>query len=268
MLQAVSSCGLPGNVRHQPAPTVCVEICRALPRRDRQPATTRPLQDLAAPRRRGGDRGHLDRRAHARLGPRQDLLRRDHPAGVGDRRRPVQPRSGRNTSSPSAPAASSCCAISGCRVPGCNHDRIIEIHHIIHWIDGGATSTWNLVALVSETSPDAPPTDRLGITGNADQPDGLVFTDHRGRQLQPCGAPTPPTQLPRPTNGYTPPLMRPRRLELRRTRLARPTTRLTGLGRGARSTVRMVRLKSLASADQASYSSIRPGRTAGSTQAR
>jgi hypothetical protein len=93
----------------------------------------------------------------------------------------------------------------GCRVPGCNHDRIIEIHHIIHWQDGGPTSTWNLVAL-------CPRHHRmhhqgtLGITGNADDPDGLVFTDHRGRQLRPCGAPTPPTRLDRPINGYTPPL--------------------------------------------------------------
>jgi hypothetical protein len=93
----------------------------------------------------------------------------------------------------------------GCRVPGCNHDRVIEIHHIIHWNEGGPTSTWNLVAL-------CPKHHRmhhqgtLGITGNADEPDGLVFTDHRGRQLRPCGAATPPPQIVRPANGYTSPL--------------------------------------------------------------
>ena len=93
----------------------------------------------------------------------------------------------------------------GCRVPGCNHDRIIEIHHIIHWRDGGRTDTWNLVALCPKHHR-MHHQHRLGITGNADDPDGLVFSDHRGRRLQPCGAPTPPTQLPRPDNGYTPPL--------------------------------------------------------------
>jgi hypothetical protein len=48
---------------------------------------------------------------------------------------------------------------------------------------------------------------QLDITGNADDPDGLVFTDGRGRRIRPCGAPTPPTQLARPVDGYTPPLM-------------------------------------------------------------
>jgi len=33
----------------------------------------------------------------------------------------------------------------------------------------------------------------LGITGNADDPDGVVFTDARGRPLERCGTPTPPT---------------------------------------------------------------------------
>jgi hypothetical protein len=94
----------------------------------------------------------------------------------------------------------------GCRVPGCNHDRIIEIHHIIHWIDGGLTSTWNLVALCPKHHR-MHHQGRLSISGNADDPDGLVFSDDRGRRLEPCGAPAPPTQPPRPANGYTPPLM-------------------------------------------------------------
>ena len=94
----------------------------------------------------------------------------------------------------------------GCRVPGCTHDRIIEIHHIIHWNNGGVTDTWNLVALCPKHHR-MHHHGRLDITGNADQPDGLVFTDQHGRRLQPCAAPTPPTQLTRPTNGYTPPPM-------------------------------------------------------------
>ncbi|HVL94216.1 MAG TPA: hypothetical protein VM264_12855 [Acidimicrobiales bacterium] len=32
----------------------------------------------------------------------------------------------------------------------------------------------------------------LGIESDADQPDKLVFTDHRGRPLPECGRPVPP----------------------------------------------------------------------------
>ncbi len=65
----------------------------------------------------------------------------------------------------------------GCRVPGCGRHHV-EIHHIVHWLDGGPTNTWNLVAL-------CPHHHRLHhrgllhITGNADRPDGLVFADRR-----------------------------------------------------------------------------------------
>ncbi len=96
----------------------------------------------------------------------------------------------------------------GCRVPGCDHDRIIEIHHIIHWIDGGPTDTWNLVALCPKHHR-MHHQGRLGITGNADEPTGLVFTDEAGRQLEPCGAPKPPARLELPANGYRPPPMGP-----------------------------------------------------------
>ena len=96
----------------------------------------------------------------------------------------------------------------GCRVPGCDHDRIIEIHHIIHWIDGGPTDTWNLVALCPKHHR-MHHQGRLGITGNADEPAGLVFTDESGRQLEPCGAARPPDRLELPANGYRPPPMGP-----------------------------------------------------------
>jgi hypothetical protein len=75
----------------------------------------------------------------------------------------------------------------GCRVPGCTGRRV-QIHHIVHWKDGGSTAGDNLVAL-------CPRHHRLhhrgllGITGNADAPDGLAFTDARGSPL--AGAPPP-----------------------------------------------------------------------------
>jgi hypothetical protein len=95
----------------------------------------------------------------------------------------------------------------GCRVPGCNHDRIIDIHHIVHWTDGGVTETWNLVALCPKHHR-LHHNGRLGITGNADQADGLIFTDARGSPLPGVGKPQPPPgDLPRPAVGYTPPLM-------------------------------------------------------------
>jgi hypothetical protein len=34
----------------------------------------------------------------------------------------------------------------GCRFPGCTH-RFIQAHHLVHWIDGGATDLDNLVSL-------------------------------------------------------------------------------------------------------------------------
>ncbi|MDJ0906827.1 MAG: DUF222 domain-containing protein [Woeseiaceae bacterium] len=36
---------------------------------------------------------------------------------------------------------------SGCRFPGCTHDRFVDGHHIVHWADGGETSLENLVLL-------------------------------------------------------------------------------------------------------------------------
>ena len=90
----------------------------------------------------------------------------------------------------------------GCRVPGCTHDRYVEIHHIIHWTDNGPTDTWNLCAL-------CPHHHRLhhqgllGISGNADRPAGLVFTDSDGNPIKPSGTPTVPTaDPPQPDTPY------------------------------------------------------------------
>src|SRR3990172_5712616 len=34
-----------------------------------------------------------------------------------------------------------------CAYPGCERDFLLEIHHIIHWVDGGPTDYDNLVLL-------------------------------------------------------------------------------------------------------------------------
>ncbi|MDQ6798093.1 MAG: HNH endonuclease, partial [Actinomycetota bacterium] len=37
----------------------------------------------------------------------------------------------------------------GCRVPGCDRTRWLHVHHVVHWEDGGATDTSNLMSLCS-----------------------------------------------------------------------------------------------------------------------
>jgi len=81
----------------------------------------------------------------------------------------------------------------GCRVPGCDRSRWLHIHHVTHWEDGGATDTANLLALCRRHHR-LHHLGHLGIAGNADDPDGVVFTDHRGHPLDGCGRPVPPRQ--------------------------------------------------------------------------
>jgi len=83
----------------------------------------------------------------------------------------------------------------GCRVPGCERKRWLHIHHVVHWEDGGPTDTANLLALCGAHHR-MHHQGRLGITGDADQPDGIVFADHRGRVLASNGRPVPPGDPP------------------------------------------------------------------------
>jgi len=94
----------------------------------------------------------------------------------------------------------------GCRVPGCDHDRCVEIHHVVHWNQGGPTDTWNLVCLCPRHHT-LHHQGRLGITGDADRFDGLVFTDEHGVPIPGSGTPTVPTgPPPTPAVPYRPPL--------------------------------------------------------------
>ncbi len=81
-----------------------------------------------------------------------------------------------------------------CRVPGCERRRWLQVHHLLHWEDGGRTDTPNLVALCSAHHR-LHHRGLLGISGHADDPDGLEFTDHAGRRLTGCGRPAPPGEL-------------------------------------------------------------------------
>jgi hypothetical protein len=97
----------------------------------------------------------------------------------------------------------------GCRVPGCDADRFLHIHHVIHWDphDGnGSTDTANL-ACICPRHHRLHHQGKLGITGNADDPHGLVFTDANGRIMNPSAVARPPTAPPpKPTGRYQHPL--------------------------------------------------------------
>ena len=95
----------------------------------------------------------------------------------------------------------------GCRVPGCTVTHHIEVHHIIHWEDDGPTDTWNLIALCPRHHR-MHHRGELGITGNADDPDGITFTNRHGRPIGTTGArPQPPGASPTtPTGVYQHPL--------------------------------------------------------------
>jgi hypothetical protein len=93
-----------------------------------------------------------------------------------------------------------------CRVPWCSRTRWLQIHHLDHRHDGGGHDTANLIAICG---PDhrLHHHDGLGISGNADDPDGLVFTDAHGRVIDPAAHPTKPTgPPPTPAKPYEHPL--------------------------------------------------------------
>ena len=86
----------------------------------------------------------------------------------------------------------------GCRVPGCDRSRWLHVHHVQHWEDGGSSDTANLVALCQHHHR-LHHRGGLGISGNADDPDGMTFTDERGRTLDSTGRPVPPRRAPEET---------------------------------------------------------------------
>ncbi|MDQ4068890.1 MAG: HNH endonuclease [Actinomycetota bacterium] len=81
----------------------------------------------------------------------------------------------------------------GCRVAGCDRSRWLHIHHVEHWEDGGTSDTENLIALCHRHHR-LHHLGRLGIRGNADEPDGVLFTDERGRRLAASGRPVTPNE--------------------------------------------------------------------------
>jgi hypothetical protein len=72
----------------------------------------------------------------------------------------------------------------GCRFPGCNTTAHVECHHLIHWVDGGPTDTWNLCCLCTFHH-DTHHAGDFTISGNADEPAGLTFTTRTGFPIKP-----------------------------------------------------------------------------------
>ncbi|MCA1656568.1 MAG: HNH endonuclease, partial [Actinobacteria bacterium] len=79
----------------------------------------------------------------------------------------------------------------------------LHVHHIVHWEDEGPTDTPNLVALCSKHHR-LHHRGHLGISGDADDPHGLTFTDARGRPLAPRATPRSPSE-PLPTGNWVHP---------------------------------------------------------------
>ncbi|MCB0969468.1 MAG: DUF222 domain-containing protein, partial [Ilumatobacter sp.] len=94
----------------------------------------------------------------------------------------------------------------GCRTPGCTSTHV-EIHHIIHWLDGGPTDTWNLISLCKYHHR-LHHQGELEISGNADLFDQVEFTFTRnGRRCTGVAPPTPTTDPPANAPTYRPPLL-------------------------------------------------------------
>jgi hypothetical protein len=82
-----------------------------------------------------------------------------------------------------------------CVVPGCGTRHHLEVHHIVHWSDGGPTDTDNL-ALLCCADHDAHHRGEFTNAGNADTPNGLIFTDRNGNLMDPVRVAVPPTTPP------------------------------------------------------------------------
>lgn len=91
-------------------------------------------------------------------------------------------------------------------MPWCGARHGLEIHHLVHREDGGPTATWNLVTLCRHCHRQHH-VGKFGIVGDADQPDGLAFTDQHGRPVDPAARPRPPSGPPlEPVQPYQHPL--------------------------------------------------------------
>ena len=79
----------------------------------------------------------------------------------------------------------------GCRYPGCHSTACLEVHHKLHWQDGGVTNPTNLLCLCGFHH-DEHHKGVYTIEGDCEQVDGLVFRSHYGYVLNPARPERPP----------------------------------------------------------------------------
>ena len=85
----------------------------------------------------------------------------------------------------------------GCRFPGCVARAHLEVHHVVHWADGGGTDLDNLVG-VCPFHHDEHHRGEFTITGDANVAGGLVFLARGGWAIGPGPTYTPPAPRDRP----------------------------------------------------------------------
>ena len=86
----------------------------------------------------------------------------------------------------------------GCRYPGCHSTAYLEVHHKLHWQDGGVTDPTNLLCLCGYHH-DEHHKGVFSIEGDCERVDGLVFRSHYGYVLNPARPEPPPSpDLPPP----------------------------------------------------------------------
>jgi hypothetical protein len=90
----------------------------------------------------------------------------------------------------------------GCRFPGCATTTHVECHHVRHWIDGGPTDTANLASLCTYHHDNHHIGD-FNISGNADDPTGLIFTSRGGHPIRPGPTFTTPATTPTGTTPHS-----------------------------------------------------------------
>jgi hypothetical protein len=72
----------------------------------------------------------------------------------------------------------------GCRFPGCSATSFVEIHHLVHWSEGGLTDADNLVSLCPFHH-DGHHRREFTVSGDPTRDDGLTFRSARGLRIRP-----------------------------------------------------------------------------------
>lgn len=80
----------------------------------------------------------------------------------------------------------------GCRFPGCAATAFVEIHHLVHWADGGGTDLDNLLSLCPFHH-DGHHRREFSISGDPTRDDGLAFHSPYGVRIGPPGGARSPS---------------------------------------------------------------------------